>query len=47
MTIDHVKKFKMNVANKYLQYFSIIAEKENFPKLTTDKIKVINCYHIV
>lgn len=46
MTIDHVKKFKMNVANKYLQYFSVIAEKEIFPKLTTDKIKVINCYHL-
>lgn len=44
--IDHVKKFKMNVANKYLQYFSIIAEKEIFPKITEEKIKVINCYHL-
>lgn len=46
MSIDHVKKFKMNVANKYLQYFSIIAEKEIFPKITQEKIKVINCYHL-
>lgn len=46
MSIDHVKKFKMNVANKYLQYFSIIVEKEIFPKITQKKIKVINCYHL-
>ena len=45
-TIDHIKKFKMNVANKYLQYFSVIAEKEIFPKISEEKIKVINCYHL-
>lgn len=46
MTIDHVKKFKMNVANKYMQYFSVIAERDIFPKITNEKIKVINCYHL-
>lgn len=45
-TVDHVKKFKMNVANKYLEYFSVIAEKEIFPKITEQKIRVINCYHL-